>query len=681
MKISLNWLNTYLDKPIGADELEDRLTNLGFPIDERRVIDATGNGGEADEMLDVEVTNNRGDCLSHVNLAREVAAATGWALRAPDCGLPEAGDDTGIDEIVTVEQCAGNLCRLYTARVIRGVRIGPSPDWLVRRLEAIGLRSVNNVVDVTNFVMMELGHPLHAFDLNLLSGKKIVIRSANKGEPFGAIDGSRHELGPGTLVIADAEKPVAVAGVMGGQDSEVRPETTDLLIEAAVFDPLTVRHAARRMKLASDSSYRFERGVDPAGVDAASRRAAKLIMELAGGQLANGVIRVGPELPPPREVALRVDRCNRLLGLDLTAEQTSELLARLSFSPKAGADANQIVCTIPTYRLDLTREVDLIEEVARLHGYDGIGVTEKIHITAKPLEAPVAALQELRGALTSLGYYETITFTFVRTTQGEPFVPPGHLAVTIEDDRRKAEPMLRPSLLPSLLACRHANQSAGNRGVRLFETAATWSRKDGALIERNLLTLIRDADEPQQDLRAMRGAIEQAIDRMRGPGRVEVSPIDAPGYDAAASVRLGDTDLGRFGLLDAATTKLFNLHTPVIAAEIDLDTLTRGYPPQRPVSPLARFPGIERDLSIVVAESVRWSQVERAVNETRPEGLDRIDFIGVYRGKPIATGSKSVSFRLLFRDTAGTLRHEQVDPQVNQVVDRLKAELSAELRA
>ncbi len=467
MKVSLEWLNEYLQPYVAADEAETLLTAQGMPIETRL------DGGAGDVALDVEVTSNRSDCLSHLGIAREIAAGSGRSyqpptveLSAPPNGIPTA------DSLTSVQNARTDLCPLYTARVIRGVKVGPSPAWLLRRLQAVGLRSVNNVVDITNFVLMEMGQPLHAFDLAKLAERRIVVRPAKDGETFVAIDGTKHRLSPPMLVIADAIQPVAVAGVMGGQESEVGPAAVDILLESAQFDPLSIRRTSRALKLASDSSYRFERKVDPNGVEAASRRAAELIVKLAGGTLAAGVIRVRAPPAVPREVSMRVGRCSQLLGLELPPQRMVELLGRLGLSPRISPSGAEIVCTIPTFRQDLEREVDLIEEVARLHGFDRIGVNEKISIVARPMQPDVQARRVLARTLVAHTYHEAITQTFIAPKLGEHFLPAGEQAVRIDEswsERRKSEPMLRPSLLPSLLVCRKTNQDVGKTHVRYLK--------------------------------------------------------------------------------------------------------------------------------------------------------------------------------------------------------------------
>ena len=676
MKVSLNWLNSYLDRPVDADAAADLLGEQGFPVEERDDLP------DGDVMLNVEVTSNRGDCLSHVGVARELAAGSGRQLRPPVFDLPDV-DPNPATALTSVVNKAPDLCPVYTARVIRGVRIAPSPDWLRHRLEAIGLRPVNNVVDITNFVLHEMGQPLHAFDMAKLNERRIVVRRAEQGEAFTAIDGTKHALGSDMLVIADANRPVAIAGVMGGVDSEVTDATTDILLESARFAQLSVRRTSRSLKLASDSSYRFERGVDPVGVEAASRRAAQLIVELAGGRLAEGVVRVGEDQPASggRTATMRIARCNALLGMDLTAQQQADCLDRLGLNPTVDATAGTITCAVPTFRLDLEREVDLIEEVARLTGLGNIPTTQRIHIVARPPQIEATARQRLAEVLVAHGYHETITFSFISEKHGKAFLPAGAGAVTISDERRKAEPMLRPSVLPSLLACRKTNQDVGNADVRLFETASVWHERDGKKLERRTLGLLCDADDAQQALRGVRSAIAEVVERLAGDVGVRIDPGDDARFDGGARVIVEDQPLGAFGLLSAKLQALFDLQTPVVVAELEVERLLARYPASRQVGDLPRFPGIERDLSVVVADSVPWAAIEQAVHATSPAMLESLAFTGIYRGKPIEKGKKSVTFRMTYRDPAGTLRHDQVDPQMDAVVKALKDKVGAELRA
>ena len=679
MKTSLAWLNSYLDRPCHEAEVEAALTRVGFPLDGRE--DVTTTAGVRDVMLDIEITSNRGDCLSHLGLAREAAAATGRTVKMPDCDLPNAtGKPAG--QLTSVDNQPLGLCPLYTARVITGVKIGPSPAWLVDRLEAVGLRPVNNVVDITNFVLLELGQPLHAFDMNRLAEKRIVVRRATQGEKFTAIDGSKHELRDTMLVIADAKRPVAVAGVMGGVDSEVSDKTTDILLESAIFDPLSVQRTSRALKLASDSSYRFERGVDPTGVDRASRRAAQLIIELAGGTLAEGVVRVGQDDPEPRRITLRSDRCKALLGLDISADEQAEHLSRLDLSPQL--DNGSITCTIPPHRLDLHREVDLIEEIARSHGLDDIPIEPDLKLTVKAPQAEVVARGRLAEVLIAHGYHETITPTLLTRDHAKAFCPSFLELMSLAGETRRKDAFLRPSLLPSLLECRKFNQDRGNDGVRLFEVARIFGYWEKKPCEVTSLALLNDAPDPQAGLRQARGTIEELVRTLGGDealDTLELKPAEDRRYTGGAAISLFGEERGRMGVLSAELQDQFGLQTSVVLVEVDYDPFVSRFPPQRRAGELPRFPAIERDLSVIVDEPVPWRQIDTAVRGSNPDLLERIEFVGTYRGKPIPKGKKSVTFRMLFRDPRKTLRHDQVDPQVAAVVEALRQSVNAELRA
>lgn len=679
MKISLQWLNDYLQTPVAVDAVGPLLTAQGFPVEE--TVQHESGPASGDTMFDVEVTSNRGDCLSHIGVAREVAAGTNGALKLPEIAGDEQGDAASEATSVTLE--ASDACPLYTARVIKGVNVGPSPSWLVAKLEAVGLRSVNNVVDVTNFVLLEMGQPLHAFDLGKLSGRRVVVRSAKAGEAFTAIDGTKHKLTDGMLVIADADRPQAVAGVMGGLDSEVGDDTTDILLESAIFEPLQVRTTSRALKLSSDSSFRFERGVDPLGVDRASRRAAQLIVELAGGQLLQGVVRVGQDDPPVGEVAMRIARCNALLGLDLSGQAQAAYLNSIGLN--ARVDADRVVATVPSFRLDLLREVDLIEEVARLHGMDAIPTKQKIELTARPPQDSVLARQRIAEVMVAHGYHETVTFSFIRPNLSEPFLPEGAEALMLAGDHKKDEPMLRASVLPSLLQCRKLNQDAGNRGVKLFESASTWAVINGKAVETRRLAMLRDAEDADAAVRELRGTIDELIETLGGAAALEtfsVEPFESDHlYAAAGRLMLSGEAIGVLGVVSPSLRDRFAVQTPQASAELDVDAVAAMFPATPSVSALPRFPGIERDLSIIINESVQWQEIVAAVSAAKPELMESLSFVGVYRGKPIAKGQKSVSLRMQFRDPSSTLRHDQVDPQVAAVLESLKAKLNAELRS
>ncbi len=685
MIISVKWLNTYLSPAdCSADEVERVLTHAGFPIEERVELD----GG--DVQMDVEVTSNRGDALCHVGLAREIAAATGRELVVPTAP-PASGDavekETGVSVLVDPA-----LCPRFTARVIKGVKVGPSPAWLATALEAVGLRPINNVVDVTNYVLMELGQPSHVFDLGELAEHRLVIRHAEQGEKLTALDESELELDQADVVVADSERARSLAGVIGGLDSGVTNATTDVLLEAATWDEATVRGSSRRHNIRTDASHRFERTVDPAQIDACADRIAQLIVEVAGGELADGAIVVGPALPEAPRVALRASRCNAILGIELAPERMAELLRGLGFTVEANED--ELSCVVPPHRRhDVTREIDLIEEVARSEGFASIPVHDMMPARTSAPQASEAALAAIGNALTGMGFFETVTFSFATRQDAALFMPPGLRALAVDENRRKEAPALRPSAVPSLLDCRMVNQNGGVEpgGVRLFETASVFAEwdggaKDGETVEFRNLTLLIDAPDAQEGVRVMRGVIDTLVRTLGGEAptlAINAGPAYCAAFrsDAFAGVTLNGAPLGCFGVLDKKACKKWAVEVGLVAAELNLDVLLGLYPPASKAEALPAFPAIERDLSVVVKEATAWAEIESLTMGAQPALLEGLSFVGVYRGKPLETGQKSVTFRMKFRDPSRTLRHEEVDPQVETVVGALKSGVGAELRA
>ncbi len=695
MDISLHWLNKYLAPgDVTADEADEALTHAGFPIEARETLE----GG--DVRLDVEVTSNRGDVLSHLGCAREIAAS-GVAAKPRDLMPPAVNDPPAgppVEKVFTLENREPAVCPLFTARVIQNVKVGPSPDWLVRALESVGQRSINNVVDVTNFITFELGNPCHVFDLNKLDGAKLVIRYASDGETLTTLDDKPRKLVKTDLVVADATRPQSLAGVMGGADSDVDENTTDVVFEMATWDPVTIRTTARRLGVRTDAGYRFERGVDPRTIEDAARRAAALVCELTGGILCEGVLAEGAPMPEDTVITLRPSRCERLIGIPIPVGDMIERLRALEIGvEQEGGD--ELACTIPPWRLDLTREVDLVEEVARTRGLDAVPIHERVQAAVAPPQEDERAMREVAGLLTGLGFYETVTFSFVSPDAAKEFLGDGLALVEVDDERRKAEPTLRPSVVPSLLACRRANQDAQASppgGVRLFETSAVFAQtKGGESRERRTLTLLADvpgqgakrsASDTQDGVRQLRGAVEAIARATFGPGaRVALEPAKpgCPGWDADAFARvtIDGADVGSLGLVSGKSQSNAGIDLPVLACELDLDPLLDAYPPRASAHALPAFPPIERDLSLVVPESLPWASVESLVGGADLERLEGCSFVGTYRGKQVGEGKKSLTLRLRFRDPGRTLRHEEVDPQVEALVAAATRELGAEVRS
>ena len=686
MKIALNWLADYLPGPLDAQAAADALTHGGLPVE---VIEQVAG----DTVLDVEVTSNRGDCLSHVGVARELAALLDREFKDVTPTVAEAPEPAAGAVAVRID--APDLCPHYTARVIRGVKIGPSPAWMQRRLEAVGLRPINNVVDVTNYVMFELGQPLHAFDHDRVGGKQIVVRRAAAGEKLVTIDGKEAILQPDYLTIADAARPVALAGVMGGKDSEVSAATVNVLLESARFDPLAVRRAARAI-VRSDSSYRFERGIDPLVTEKASRRAAQLLVQTAGGELLAGVVQAGGAGAGPKKLTLRLARLKQILGVEFPVEQVVAALTRLRLAPvvtRGGAAGLPVVeVTVPSYRLDLNIEVDLIEEVARVIGYDQVPVRQEIAIRVTPADPRARTITTVRDALVAGGYFEAVTVGFVSDLLAADFVPP---------DADKANPLpragavtrkenagLRPSILPGLLESARLNDNRGVRDARLFEIGSTFYNAAAgtgtatggagpALVEQQKLGLVGSPD-----VREVRGVVEAVLAKLDANREVKVIPENRPGFGrgAAGRVEWGGVAVGHLGRVAKDVADKLGLRDRPCAAELDMAPLLAGAQLVPQLKPLPQFPAAERDLSLVVPEAVRYEAVEALVANASLPNLESVSFVTTYRGKPLEKGTKSVTLRFVFRSPTGTLTSDQVEQAVGQVVERAKAELGAALR-
>ncbi|MBG80608.1 MAG: phenylalanine--tRNA ligase subunit beta [Phycisphaerae bacterium] len=672
MLTSVAWINDYLDPPASDQEQADLLTQAGFPLEEREEVDD-------DVRQDFEMTSNRGDCTCHVGLAREIAAASNRRLVPPTVDLP-AGTGSVHDFAKVTNECP-EACPRYTARVIRNVKVAPSPDSIANRLIARGDIPRNNIVDATNFVLFELGQPTHVFDLDKLAGGEIVIRMARPGERFLPIgeDAEEIELDGSELVIADAEKPVALAGVKGGALTAVTEDTTNILLEAATFDPVAVRHTSRRHNISSDSSFRFERWVSPAAVDSPAERLASLILELAGGELCDGVCIAGAELPQSQQVTMRTDRCRQIIGLPVDDETMVGFLDRLGFQPVL--DDGVITATVPVHRGDIEREVDLIEEVVRMHGFDAIPAPEEMRMRPAVMPPRVECHRAISNVLVASDFVESITHTLVSDREAAPFLASGQDTMHITAGSAPGDAALRPSVLASLLRVRKHNLDQGLRSLSLFEWGSIFHRVGDDRTEKRSLALLSDDDG--QGVRSLRGVIDRIAALLLGPEtQVEVDPGDTPPwYAPGGRVMINGACIGWIGRLAPVVTGTWGLDQAMIAAELHLDELMSNWPPTFLVKPLPAFPAIERDLSAIIDEATAWNDLEQSIRSLELPNLESVDFVTVYRGKGIDSGRKSLTMRLRFRSTDRTLRNEEVDEVMPGVLDTLTSRFKAEIRA
>ena len=661
----MGWLKDYVDINCSAAELGDILSDRGFPIE--GIEEVAG-----DTVLDLEVTSNRGDCLSFVGVAREVASAFNKELKLPKFNLEES--DKPVSDFANVSIEVPDECHRYTVRIIEGVKVGPSPEWMVKRLEAIGVRSVNNVVDATNYAMMEIGQPSHAFDYDKLKGNIVKVRKAVKDETLVSIDGTKCQLDEQMLVNADAELPIGIAGVMGGLDTEVSNETTTILLEAAHFEPVTVRTTGRKLGISSDASFRFERHVDTEMIDWASQRIADLIIQVAGGKAVKGVVDQYPVKQEPQTVAMRFSRLKHLLGIEIPNEEVVRIFETLGFNPEVKSD-DMVVITPPTWRHDLYREVDLIEEAARCYGYDKIPTEDKINISVAPVDEHQKLASQIRTFLNGSGYFETVNVTFVDEAIATLFAPVESYLSVLEDS--KSPTLLRQNLMGSLLGVLKYNHNMKNTPCNVYELSNTFKPSDGPLPdERHKVGLVSDGD-----LQKMRGVIDGMVKMIDKEAIIEINPVEAEWAQAAGEIIVNGKSIGEYGVVSDKITKHFGFdNTTTCAAEIDFETLMDMAGKITKVKPIPKYPAITRDLSIILDEGVSWAQILEAVNAKKPGELEDVNFVGIYRGKPIANGKKSVTLSLTFRDDDGTLRHETVDEFEKEIVSELVKSLKAELR-
>ncbi|MCA8983652.1 MAG: phenylalanine--tRNA ligase subunit beta [Planctomycetaceae bacterium] len=670
MIVSWNWLRDYVSLECTPRQAAERLMMSGLNLEE---IQACGD----DFAIDLEVTSNRADCLGQIGVARELSALFHQPLRIPEARIEPVATATAT--ITSVENRCPDHCAHYTARIIRGVKVGPSPDWLKHRLECLGLRSVNNVVDVTNYVLMECGQPLHAFDFQKLSGQRIVVRLAKPGEKILAIDGREYELDNQTCVIADAERPAAIAGVMGGQLSEVTEQTTDLLIEAAQFAPLSVRRTARKLSLFSDSSFRFERGINRQQLDWASRRCCELIVQLAGGEILNDPITV-PPLPEhvPVQVTLRFASVPRLLGIPVSPAESRGILKNLGLVEIA-ADDRQATYQIPSWRADLPREVDLIEEVARIHGYEKISENDAPRVTAAQKSKLDRTTDLVHRVFNAQGYFEAMTLTFTSEEESQSFNPRRvDPLLRVDHSSRRRENVLRPSLIPSLLVSRRANERTGTANARLYEIARVFT----ALSTRGAAQSLMIGTVTGDDFLSLKGLLEQLVGEVSRDLELTAHPCDYAGFAAGrgAELYLNDLFWGWLGELDRNVSDRFDLKDAVTVAEVDLDPLVQHLEQAPQLQRIPQFPAIERDFNFLLEERITWQELAGTITSAGGELLRNLAYAGQYRGEKIGVGKKTYLARAAFRSDERTLTGEEVDTLHKQIVTACEQKLSAILR-
>ena len=681
----MSWLRELVDVPVGVDELADRLTMCGFEVGavEPWPADPRDPEGAPDAVLDVEITTNRPDCLSVLGIAREVATAYGTELRMPPAATAET--DRGAADAIAITIEDPDLCPRY-AGALAQVTVGPSPPWLARRLEAADVRPINNVVDVTNYVMLELGHPMHAFDLERLAGPEIRVRRARAGETVRTLDGSDRTLDLDTLVIADAERPQAVAGVMGGAASEVGADTRTIVLEAAWFDPISVRRTSRRLGLATDASYRFERGADVAAPPAAIRRAHRLLADIGAGTPRGALVDRFPAPPAPVEVRLRHARLGRVLGQTVDEGFVAPALARLGFEPTPEAEDDGPVwrVRVPTFRVDVRREEDLIEEIARHHGYDEIPTTFPALTRPAPAPGPWRARDRLvRRLLTGAGFSEAVTYGFVEDAAARAVHPAPGDVVALRNPLSERGAVLRPSLIPGLVDAVVHNRRRERHDVRLFEIGSRFRLGDGetpalgVAITGAGTAAHWSAPARPADLFDLTGVIARLCSGFGLEASFEPASAGQLVAGRRARVHVGTGGdravLGEAGQLDPALAEARGMpgSDPVYVAELDLRRLDLGAFDRLRAAPVPRHPSVTRDLSVEIDDALPAAQVRDTIRAAAGPTLVEVVEVDRYTGSGVAAGAVSLSIRLTFRASDRTLTDTEVQRSTDAVLQAL----------
>ena len=679
---------------IGADastvmELDDQLA-VGQKLNEALEL--------VDPVLEIDLTPNRPDCTSIIGIAREVAGIQNIGLAYPEHDIVDSGNDIRNLTSVTIE--APELCPRYAARLVTDIDIQDSPAWLQDRLLSVGLRPINNIVDITNFVMMETGQPLHAFDFDQLAENRIVVRTARSGETFITLDQKERQLDAEMLMICDGERSVAVGGVMGGLNSEIEPTTRRVLIESAYFNPVSVRKTAKTLGLATDASYRFERGVDPKGTVSALNRCARLMVEIAGGKLVGGLIDEHPRPVPTKSIDLSIEKTNRLLGTDFGAKEIRSLLESIEFTVKKPT-ARMLTVVPPSFRVDITRPEDLMEEVARLSGYDHIPLTHPtMPAEGKPVPRVLQVRDQIKQLMTGFGFSEAITYSFISANACDV------LNLKTDDPRRDTVALLNPlsedqavmrsSMIPGLLAVVRHNLAHQVKNLKLFEIGKIYLAQGVETLPEEiemlagLWTGVRyhpswHGRETGCDFFDLKGAVESLLQAL-GVNPVEFIGVDdkdclytRPGY--TGRIRCQDQDLGLLGEVHPELRRQFELKQNAYIFELNVDQMLPLVSAQKTSRPIPRYPSVSRDITLIVDREMAAQGILDQVMQVGDELIESLHLFDVFQGKPIPDGKKSISFRIVYRATDRTLEDEDVNRLHAETTARLVEEFNALLPA
>ena len=637
--------------------------------------------GLDDHVVEFEITPNRPDCLSVIGLARE-AAATFDAPLSLHQPVVKGGADGSLVELLDVETSAADLCPRYTARMVRNVKIAPSPKWMRERLRAMGVRPINNIVDITNYVMLEYGQPMHAFDYRYVKGGKIIVRRAEEGEKLTTLDGKEHILNANHLVIADEHRAVGLAGIMGGENSEIVADTTDVVFESACFDGTCIRKGALALGMRTEASAKFEKGLDPMNTLPAVERACELVELLGAGEVVDGTIDILNYVPQPRVLKLEPDRINGLLGTDVSKDEMVAILKKLDFQ----VEGDQV--TVPSWRGDVIGMADLAEEVARFHGYNNIPTTLMRGQTTLGGYSKEELLERQLGSMCrAMGYDEIITYSFISPTCYDK------IRWAADDPRRQSFKILNPlgedtsimrtTVLPSMLEILTRNYNYRNQNVRLYEVGRTYlpGGDDGLAVEDKVLSM--GAYGSDMDFYTLKGAVEAILKDLRAENvRFAVPTVPNPSYHPGrvADVYAGDRRIGVLGQIHPLVAQNYGVDAAFYCAELDFNQqlLSKGADPE--YVPLPKFPSVTRDIAVVCEEKVTVGQLEDCIRSAGGKLIQQVSLFDIYRGKGVDEGKKSVAFNLVLRADDRSLTGEEADADVKKVLEALASQLGAVLR-
>jgi phenylalanyl-tRNA synthetase beta chain len=676
--VPLEWLRDFVDIPESAEEISEALTMAGLET-----------ALKEDGILEIDITPNRADCLSVAGIAREIAAIKNRKFRLNDYRFKHGFKP---DFKVVIDS---PLCRRYAGRIIRGVNIDESPNWMKKRLEVAGIRSINNVVDITNYVMLELGHPLHAFDLRTLRGNMIRVDVADSVREFVTLDGQKRLLSPDALLIWDGERPVALAGIMGGEETEVKEDTTDVFLESAYFEPSSIRRTSKALGLKTESSYRFERGTDIEGLINALDRAASLISEICGGEVSDRIDTYSYPLQP-KSVYLRFQSVKRILGIEISPDEITEILKNLGFIIQ-NRDDRGLNIEIPTFRVDISMETDIIEEIARLYGYQNIPSTvPKAEIKSDPPSYLSNTLRNIKQVLLFSGFSESINYSFMNPLMLDllRISPDDRRRETIEllNPLRKDESVLRTFLLPSLLHCLILNINRGVMDIKLFEISRVFFRTDEELPEERLhLGAVyfykrgqRLWETSTEVYYIMKGIVEKLVSALNIKGLYfESSREPFVHKGKSADLLIGDKRVGYVGVLSPEVRDALDLKEPkedIGIMELDIESLLEGIERERKFKPLPKYPAVQRDISLVVPRELKTSDVLGYLQDYPSELIEDIRIFDLYEGKNIPKGMKSLGISIVYRADNRTLTDPEVDSLHAKIVDYLIEKTGGRLR-